>query len=211
MVTIDFLGNGGNELDESFSVVICRCGLSSNADNSWNKLVLSLVSWSIKDLEVSMNNIKNVHELSLILMNSLDLDIIHGVDWNFIASLFFNPNGKFLLVLLFDLDELILELLIIGIWDQISQVVKSSDPLINTSESITDKFGKLWVAAMNPSSWGNTVGLVLELTWIEGIEFTENGLLKKFRMEGSNTVDGMGADNSKISHSDFLWPSFFNQ
>ena len=64
---------------------------------------------------------------------------------------------------------------------------------------------------MDPSSWGDTIGLVLELALIEVVEFLENCLLKKLRVKSCNTVDGVRADNGKISHSNLLWPSLLNK
>jgi hypothetical protein len=93
----------------------------------------------------------------------------------------------------------------------LSQVVESGDPLVDTTEGVTDELGELWVAAMDPSSWGDTVGLVLEFTWVELIELTEDSLLEEFRVEGGDTVDGVGADDDEVGHSDFLWPSFLDQ
>jgi hypothetical protein len=95
--------------------------------------------WGIKNSEVSVDDVKNVHKLSLVFMNSLDLNVIHCIYWNIISSLFFDPVSKFSFVFLLNLDELILELLIFGIWNQISQIVKSSNPFIYTSKSVTDK------------------------------------------------------------------------
>jgi len=76
MITVNFLGNGCDELNESFSIVISRGGLSTDHDDSWDEFVLSLMLWSVKDCEISMDNPKDVHELSLVLVNSLNLDII---------------------------------------------------------------------------------------------------------------------------------------
>ena len=211
MITIDLLGNRSNELNESFSVVISWSSLSTDHNNSWNEFVLSLMLRSVKDIEISMNYVKNVHKLSLVLMNSLNLDVIQGIDRDIISSLFFNPRSKLGFVLLLNLDELFLELLVIGIWKQVSQVIKSSNPFINTTESITNEFGKSWVAAVDPSSWSNTVCLILKLTWVKCIEFTENGILKELRMESSDTVNGVGANNGKIGHSNLLWVSFLDE
>ena len=143
----------------------------------WDELVLSLLSWSIENFKISMNNVEDVHHLSLILMNSLHLDIIHGVDWDVITGLLLNPFSKSVLVLDLDLDELVNEGLVGSIWHKELQVVESGDPLIDTTEGVTDQLRKFWVAAVDPSSWGNTVGLVLELSWVELVKFLEKGSL----------------------------------
>ena len=86
-----------------------------------------------------MDDREDVHELSLVLVNSLDLNVVHSVNWDIVSSFFLDPFGKNSLVLNLDLNKLILELLVSGIWDQVSQVVKSGDPLIDSSEGLTDE------------------------------------------------------------------------
>ena len=211
MVVVNLLRHRGDQFNDSLCVVVTWGSLSSDHDNSWHELILSLVSWGIKDFEISMDNIEDVHHLSLILMNSLDLNVIQSVDWDVISGLLLNPFGESHLVLVLDLDELVNESLVGGIWHQKLQVVQSGDPLINSSEGVTDELRKFWVAAMDPSSWGNTVGLVLELSWIESIKFLEKSGLQKMRMESSHSVNGVRAHNGQVSHSNLLWPSLLNQ
>ena len=133
VVIVNFLGNGSDKLDDSLSVVITWSGFTTDHDDSWHKLVLSLVDWGVEDGQVSINNVENVHHLSLVLMDSLDLDIEQSVNWNIISSLLLDPVGKSLLILQLDLNELVDEGLVSGVWHKLLQVVKSGDPLVNTS------------------------------------------------------------------------------
>jgi hypothetical protein len=159
--------------------MVAWSSFTSNHDNSCNELVFSLVGWSVQDGQISIDDVEDVHHLSLVLMYSLNLDIIHSVNWDDITGLLFNPFGEGNFVCGFDFDELVNESLVSGVWFELSQVVESSDPLIDTSESVTDELRKFWVAAVDPSSWGNTVGLVLKFTWIKLIEFLEECSLKE--------------------------------
>ena len=179
MVVVHLLRNRGDQFNDCLGVVVTWGSLSSDHDNSWHKLVLSLVSWSIENFEISMNNIEDIHHLSLVLMNSLDLNVIQSIDWDVISSLLLNPFGESHFVLVLDLDELVNESLVGGIWHQKLQVVQSGDPLVNSSKSVTNELREFWVAAMNPSSWGNTICLILELSWIESIKFREKSGLQK--------------------------------
>lgn len=100
---------------------------------------------------------------------------------------------------------------ITGIWFELVKVVKGGDPLVDTTKGITDKIGELWVAAVDPSSWGNTVGLVLDFTWVEVVEFLENGSFQELGVKGSDTVNGVRTDDTEISHSNLLWPSLLDE
>lgn len=138
VVTVDLLRNTCNEFNDSFGVVVTWSSLSTDADDSWDKFALSLVSWGIKNGKISVDDIKDVHKLSLVFMNSLNLNIEHSVDWDIISSSFFDPICEFLFILIFDLDEMVLELSIRSIWNQLLQVVEGCDPFIDTTKSITD-------------------------------------------------------------------------
>ena len=210
-IIVDLEGNSGDQLDNSLGVMVTWSSFTTDHDNSWDEFVLSLVLWGIEDSEISMNDIKDVHELSLVLMNSLNLDIEHGITGDSVTSSFLDPCGEFGFVLLFDGNEFFLEGFIAGIWFELFKVVEGGDPLINATKGITDKIGELWVAAMDPSSWGNTVGLILDFTWVEVIEFLENGSLKKLGVKGSDTVDGVRNDDTEIGHSNLLGPSLFDK
>ena len=118
--------------------MVSRSGFSSNANNSWDEFASSLVVRCVKDLEVPVNNIENVHQLSLVLVYSLDLNVIKGVKWHIVSSVLFDPGLKFCLVLSLDLNETVLESLIGGVWHELLQVLKGSNPLIDSSKSITD-------------------------------------------------------------------------
>ena len=71
---------------------------ATDHDDSLNKFSLSLVGWSSEDLEISMNNVQDIHKLPFILMNSLDLDIVKGIDGDIIPSRIFNPLSQYLFV-----------------------------------------------------------------------------------------------------------------
>jgi len=211
VIVVDLVADGSDQLDDGLGIVVTWSSLATNSYDSWDELVSSLILWSVKNGKISVNDVQNVHELSLILMYSLNLNIIKSIKWYIKSSVFLDPSLELSLVLSLDLNELVLESLISGVWSKLLKVFERSDPLIDTSESVTEQVGELWVAAMNPSSWSDTIGLVLKLTLIEVIELFENSLLEKFRVECCDTVDGVGADDGKVSHSNFLWPSLLDQ
>lgn len=167
--------------------------------------------WGFEDAEVSVNNVEDIHELSLVLVYSFDLDIVHCVEWDVESCALLNPLLKSFLVVFLDLDKSLLEVRVISIWSQLSQVLKESNPLINASKGLTEQVRKLWIAAMDPSSWSDTIGLVLKLVWIQLIEFLKDGFLQELTMQSSHTVDSVRAHDGQVGHSNFLGITFFNQ
>lgn len=78
-VVVNLEGNGSDQLDDSLGVMVTWGSFTTDHDNSWDEFVSSLVLWSIEDCEISVNDIKDVHKLSLVLVNSLNLDIEHSI------------------------------------------------------------------------------------------------------------------------------------
>ena len=75
-IIVYFLRHTVDKFDDGLGIMVARSSLTTNHDNSRHELVLPLVSWSIEDGQVSVDDIKNVHELSLVFVNSFDLHII---------------------------------------------------------------------------------------------------------------------------------------
>ena len=64
---------------------------------------------------------------------------------------------------------------------------------------------------MNPSSWSDTISLVLELSWVKLIELLEESNFQKMRVESSHSVDSVRAYNRQVCHPDLLWIPLLNQ
>lgn len=78
-----------------------------------------------------MNNIEDVHKLSFVFMDSLDLNIKHGINVDFNVCLLKYPFFKFLLIYLFDFFPLRHKLFIFTIFLQFSEFVHMHDPFIS--------------------------------------------------------------------------------
>mgnify|MGYP001470367576 CR=1 FL=1 len=142
-----------------------------------------------------MDDVEDVHELPLVLVYSLDLDVVQRVEWDIVTGVLLDPGLQLGLVLPLDVDESVLEGLISGIWYKLLKVLEGGDPLIDTTKGITEQVGESWVAAMDPSSWCDTIGLVLELSFVELIELLEDGGLEQLGVQGCDSVDGVRAYN----------------
>ncbi len=52
--------------------------------------------------------------------------------------------------------------------------------------------------------WSNSIGFVLELGWFNLVEIFEQCFGNQSRMDCSDSIDGMGAHHSKISHANLF-------
>ena len=57
---------------------------------------------------------------------------------------------------------------------------------------------------MDPSSLSNSIRFVLDFLRIKFVEILEDRFREQIRVDGSDTVDGVGADNSQIGHTHLL-------
>ena len=75
--SVDFVLDSVDQLNNVLGICISWSSLSSEHDDSWHKLSCSFSLWGVQNGQVSMNDVEDVHELSLVLVNSFDLDVIH--------------------------------------------------------------------------------------------------------------------------------------
>lgn len=139
LIIVNFVHDSIDKFDLSLSSKVTRGSLSSNHDYSSLELLSSLVNGSVQDCQISVNNIKNIHELSLVLMNSLNLNIINCINRNIIPSSILYPSLELLLVVSLDSDDLLLESRVSGIRSELSKVLERSDPLIHASHMFRQK------------------------------------------------------------------------
>jgi hypothetical protein len=65
--------DGVDELDDSFSTDIARCSLTTEHDCSGLEFSCSVFDGCSLDFQVTMDDIENVHELSLVFVDTLHL------------------------------------------------------------------------------------------------------------------------------------------
>ena len=65
--------NGVDELDNSFSADIARCSFTSEHNGSGLEFSCSVFDGCSLDFQITMDDVENVHELSLVFVDTLDL------------------------------------------------------------------------------------------------------------------------------------------
>lgn len=118
-----------------------------------------------------MDSVENVKELTLVLMDTLDLDVVESINWDDDSSLFLDPCGETNFVLGFDSSKLLDEIWVLFVSTELAEVVKVADPLVNRADSVADEVRKGSVAAMDPASWSYSVCLVLNFLGVKRFKF----------------------------------------
>ena len=92
MVMVHLVTHSGNQLDDGFGIVVSWRSLSTNCNDSWHEFVSSLALWRVEDGQVPVDDIQDVHELSLVLVDSLYLHVIQGIEWHVEAGVLLDPG-----------------------------------------------------------------------------------------------------------------------
>mmetsp|Transcript_26895 Transcript_26895/g.40991 ORF Transcript_26895/g.40991 Transcript_26895/m.40991 type:complete len:327 (-) Transcript_26895:1261-2241(-) len=211
VVIVDFLRNGSDELDESLGVVVAGSSLSADHDDAGHELLLSLTLRSSEDLQVSVDNVENVHQLTLVLVNTLNLDVVKSINGNIKAGVLLHPGLELNLVLSLNVDEPVDEVLVAGVGHQLGEVIKASHPLVDAAHGVAEQVRQLGVAAVDPSARSHSVGLVLNFAGVELVELLEDGGSQEVRVEGSHSVDGVGANDGEVGHPDLLGEALLDE
>ena len=154
------VSNRVDELDNRLGANITRCGLCTKDDSA---------CWDISkaiflNTEVKVQNVERVHELALVLVEALNLHVKDGFWINLNALALEDPLGEVLLISSLDSAEFFKHGLIVGIGAQLLQLIQIGYPIIGTGKS-SEQVRQTWVDHAQPTAWGNTVGLVVELLW----------------------------------------------
>ena len=131
---------------------------------------------------------KDVQELSLVLVKALYLDVENGVfvDINAVVSLY--EVRKLFFLALLDVYEAAKHVLIVGIFGKLFQLVKVVYPVV-TAKKLADIRRQFPVAKSYPAALSNAVGLVAETLGTKAEPVRKNSVLEYLSVYLCNTVD----------------------
>lgn len=164
-VVINYLTNCINQLDETLGILVTWGCLTSNKDNSWDKFLISLLFWSPQDIMISMDNIKDVHKLTFVFMDSLDHNIVHSINANINTLSLLYVMLQLFLAFILDCQEFSDESLISRTSNDLFDHPHIRDPVIIVADGLWNKLGEARITAVEPSSRGNTISHIKELVW----------------------------------------------
>jgi|LauGreDrversion4_2_1035121.scaffolds.fasta_scaffold45953_4 hypothetical protein len=95
-----------------------------------------------------MDYVEDIHELSLVLVNTLHEYIIHCIKSNVNALSLFNVMLELKLAISLHLSEALLEMRIRGIASDLFDHLHICNPIVLIVNCVRDKLRKAWVAAV---------------------------------------------------------------
>ena len=199
------------EIPGYFRIVIDQL---TQTQNGMNNTLCLIVGWSCLtteynrnrtgwdvacfDLKVFVDDIQNIHLLTFVFMHSLDLNIDDGIRIDIDVLAFLHILSKADLVIVFDFIQTIQEPFVIVMVKQSFQLVCILSPFC--TDHLIKQGCKSRVAVHDPSSECDAVGLVVELGWIDIIEWLEFLIFEDFRMQRSYPVNGVAEVHIHTCH-----------
>ena len=195
-VVIDHIRNGVDQLDGHLrSAIACSCLCAEDKGSRIERhlrMILQLV--------IQIHDMKDVHQLSLVLVQSLDLYVKDRTRIDIDSVVLLDILRQAQLILILDVHELLLCLRIICIDFHLRDLRKIGHPFI--SDMCRYPVCKKLVAVKQETALGDSVGLVVELVREHLIEVLKSLALEDLRMQLSNTVDGVAGNDCQVCHLD---------
>ena len=141
-------------------------------------------------------------------MHTFNLHVEHGIRIDDISRGLQDDFCQTFFVVFFDAEEIADEFGIRGIGFQLFQIRQLCNPRI--ADFGRDQVCQFGVGAQQPTARRNAVCFVVEAFRPHFVEVRSQSFFDQFRMDGSDAVDGMRTDNCQITHTDFLFRTFFD-
>ena len=153
-------------------------------------------------MSVSVDDAENVQQLSLVFVDSLDLDVKHGVDRDVDTGSLLDVVFANLFARELGLLPLFLQFRVLRVVHQLTQNFGVRDPGVGVSDPFRDDFAQLRVAKGQPSSRRDAVGFVLELVAVDFRKLFERERFDDIGVNLRDAVDGQTGDAAQVGHSD---------
>lgn len=167
-------------------------------------LLLAFLQGHRLELQVAVDDAKDVELLSLVLVNSLHLNVKERRRVHVNARGRLDQLGQLHLVCVLDLSPLLAECLVISIRLELAQVGEVGEEAVATALG-RNELREARVGLVQPSSRRNAVGDIGKLVGpINGNKVLENGRLDEVGVQLGNTVDLVRTYNGQEGHADHL-------
>ena len=144
---------------------------------------------------------KNVHELPLVLMEPLDLDVEHGFGVHGDAGAALQPLGQPVLVAVFGLCEPPAEGGVVGQRLEIPQALQVAHPPL--ADGLGQEVPQRVIAAVEPAPGRDPVGLVDDAFGVQRVQLAEDLPLHQFGVKRRDAVHAARTDEGQFPHAYF--------
>ena len=182
-IVIDQVSNGVNQLDNRL-----RANVAGGSLRTENEYALgNIQSRVVLDAEVQIQDVERVKQLTLVLVQTLDLNIEDriGINLDTLASL--HPGGKINLVRMLDLRQARVQVRISSI-SKLRKLVKIGHPAIRSGDLVKES-RQARVALLEPTTRSYAIGLVIKALGPNRVPLFQRLALDDFSVQRGHAVD----------------------
>ena len=154
----------------------------------------------VEEPVVEHHDVDREHELALVLVEALHLDVEDGVWVQLDAEVLLRPVGELALVAALDLRHRREEVRVVRELLELLEVVEVGDPAV--ADRLGDELRKRGVRLEEPAARRDAVRDVVELLGPELVEVLEERLLEDLGVELGDAVNRGRADDAEVRHPD---------
>ena len=196
LIVVDDICHRVDELDGQLGGLVSRGCLGAE-----DKGVLgNIQSGILFDLVVQVHHVQDIHQLTLVFVQTFDLHVKDGSGIHFDAVVLQDIVRKADLVLVLDVHELFPGLLVIHIDPEFPHAGQVSDPLV--TDVVCDPVSEQGIGVKQETPLGDTVCLVVELVREHLVEVFQFAVLEDLGVESCDAVDAVAGDDRHIGHAD---------
>ena len=195
LVVVHQFTNGVDELDDGLGADVAGGSLRTEDEHA----VRGIQRRVVLHAEVQVQDVEGVEQLTLILVQTLDLNVEDrvGIDLDTLALL--DPRGEVDLVGVLDLAQA-REHVVGASLGEVREHGEVADPRVGTGD-LVEEGGQAGVALLEPAARGHAVGLIVEALRPDGVPLLEGVALDDLRVEGGDAVDGVGRVAGNPGHA----------
>ena len=197
-IVVDHAGHVVDQLDRQLGHVVARGGLGAEDHGARHDIVGGHVA--VLDVRVAGDQGQDLQALTLVLVQTLDHGVEHGVRVHVEAVLTLGVVGEAHLVGMLDLGELLDELVILRQRFEALEQLQVAQPLVG-AQAFGDQVGQARVGQLDEAAGGHAVGHVRELLAVQVGEVLERDVLEQLRVQLGHAVDVRAAGHGQVGHA----------
>ena len=182
-IIVDQVGNGVNQLDDSLCADVAGGSLRTEDEDSLG----NIQSRVVLDAEVQIQNVERIEQLTLVLVQTLDLDVVNCIRVDLDALAVLDPCGKVNLIRMLDLSQTSVELRVTRT-RVLRERIEVGDPAIRAGHFI-QKRCQTGVALLEPTTRSHAIGLVIKALGPNRVPLFQRLALDDFSVQRGHAVD----------------------
>ena len=194
-ILLDVLADHAEQLDDALGHVVARGGLGAEDEG----LGLQVEVGIFLQIKIQTDHVEGVEQLSLVLVQTLDLHVKDRVGIQLFARLSKDQVGKADLVLVLDGSQALEHGLVVGKLGKVREALGLV--AVGRSDAILNEACQSGVGIAEPAAVCHAVGDVVKLLGIEAVELLEGGVLENAGVQLGYAVDVVRGDDRKVGHA----------